>query len=118
MIANDVDSLHLTFQISDLDPLPESSEDPSTPSSPSAPNASADIDGAADEIDAPPYITVSLVIKKAGHPHAMSVDMEAGEEGMVVTNVAMFESEVAMRDDAEGDWIRSGKYMGPRKSIF
>lgn len=44
--------------------------------------------------------------------------MEAGEEGMVTTNVAMFESGVAVMEGSEGDWVRGGKYMGPREYLL
>jgi complement component 1 Q subcomponent-binding protein len=70
---------------------------------------------AAEDTDASPYITCSLVITKHAHPDAMSVDLEAGEDGFEVTNVAMFESAVAEAEGAEGDWQRRSKYMGPRE---
>lgn len=104
--------MKLTFQISDIDPLAEE-EDPDHVAAPVADEGAEDV--AAE--DTPPYITVSLVISKPAHPNAMSVDMEAGEEGMVITNVAMFERGVALAEGNEGDWVRGGRYMGPRKSI-
>jgi complement component 1 Q subcomponent-binding protein len=70
---------------------------------------------AGEDTDASPYITCSLVITKHAHPDAMSVDLEAGEDGFEVTNVAMFESAVAEAEGAEGDWQRRSKYMGPRE---
>ena len=94
--------IKLTFQVSDLD-VPSDAEIP--------------IEGevAAEDTDASPYITCSLVITKHAHPDAMSVDLEAGEDGFEVTNVAMFESAVAEAEGAEGDWQRRSKYMGPRE---
>ncbi|GFZ43961.1 hypothetical protein JCM24511_01681 [Saitozyma sp. JCM 24511] len=95
------EKIKLTFQVSDLD-VPSDAEIP--------------IEGevAAEDTDASPYITCSLVITKHAHPDAMSVDLEAGEDGFEVTNVAMFESAVAEAEGAEGDWQRRSKYMGPQ----
>jgi complement component 1 Q subcomponent-binding protein len=45
----------------------------------------------------------------------MSVDLEAGEDGFEVTNVAMFEKSVGEAKGAEGDWERRSRYMGPRE---
>lgn len=42
------------------------------------------------------------------------MDLEAGEEGFVITNVAIFPKKEGEMDGAEGDWIRRGKYLGPR----
>jgi complement component 1 Q subcomponent-binding protein len=46
----------------------------------------------------------------------MSVDLEAGEEGFEVTNVAMMGKAIGEMKGAEGDWARRSRYMGPRES--
>lgn len=93
------------FQISDLDDPSEVNE--------------ADEDGMpaeeAEDINTPPYIACSLTITKSGSNSAMAIDLEAGEEGFVITNVAMLEKDLASKDGAEGDWARRSKYMGPRE---
>lgn len=73
------------------------------------------IDNAETEMQSPPFITCSLLLTKPATPGALSVDLEAGEEGFEITNVAMFEKNIAVADGAEGDWARRSKYMGPRE---
>lgn len=99
------------FQISDLD-------DPSQVNE-------TDEDGMpteeTEDLNTPPYIACSLTITKSGSNSAMAIDLEAGEEGFVINNVAMLEKDLASKDGAEGDWSRRSKYMGPREyssSIF
>ena len=47
----------------------------------------------------------------------MLVDLEAGEEGFVITNVGMYEKNLAEMEGAEGDYQRRSKYMGPREFL-
>jgi complement component 1 Q subcomponent-binding protein len=63
-----------------------------------------------------PIVTASLVVSKHGHPNAMSIDLDAGEDGLVISNVAMFERSVAVQKGSEGDWARRERYLGPRTS--
>ena len=93
--------LELTFQVSEVDPVPvvEGVE------------AEAEVEEAEST---PPIVTASLVISKHGHPNAMSIDLDAGEDGLVISNVAMFERSVAVQKGSEGDWARRERYLGPR----
>ena len=96
-------SLELTFQVSEVDPVPVAVEGEAEP-----------VDGdAADAV--PPVVTASLVVSKPGHPNAMSIDLDAGEDGLVISNVAMFERSVAVQKGSEGDWARRERYLGPRE---
>ena len=47
----------------------------------------------------------------------MSIDLEAGEEGFEVTNVAVFDKALGDMKGAEGDWQRRTRYMGPRECL-
>lgn len=98
----------MTFQISDLDVPEEGAAEGVEAESAAAEEAVADADAAAAT-----YITCSLVITKAAHPSAMSVDLEAGEDGFEITNVAMFDKATAEDTSAQGDWERRSRYMGP-----
>lgn len=97
-------SLELTFQVSEVDPVPVNAEGAETEA----------IDGDAAE-STPPVVTASLVVSKHGHPNAMSVDLDAGEDGLIISNVAMFERSVAVQKGSEGDWARRERYLGPRE---
>lgn len=98
-------SLELTFQVSEVDPSPAAED-----------GTEGVVDGAEDvDADAAPIVTCSLVISKAKHPNAMSIDLDASEEGLVITNVAMFERTVALQQGSEGDWARRERYLGPRE---
>lgn len=109
----DDSSLKLTFQISDIDPAPETDPDAEL-----SPDVATNPDGSAGVEDAErPGVPVSLIISKPAHPNAMSVDLEAGDEGLIITNVAMFERSVALQEGSEGDWVRRGRYLGPRESM-
>lgn len=48
----------------------------------------------------------------------MSIDLDAGEDGLIITNVAMFEKSVATQKGSEGDWARRERYLGPRAFLF
>ena len=100
-------SLKITFQVSDLD-------DPSAQEQ--VDENGVMIDPPAEDVSATPFITCSLLITKSATPGAMSIDLEAGEEGFEVTNVAMFEKAQGEMKGAEGDWARRSRYMGPRGS--
>lgn len=95
----------MTFQVSDL--------------ADAEPNPEAELEGEAEvpeEFDEPPFISCSLLFTKKATPGAMLVDLECGEEGFIVTNLAMYEKTVAELQGPEGDYARRTKYMGPRKS--
>ena len=94
--------LKLTFQVSDLEEGNEVDPEIERP------------DGV-EEFDQPPFISGSLIITKPATPGAMLVDVEAGEEGFVITNVGMYEKNLAELEGAEGDFQRRSKYMGPRE---
>jgi complement component 1 Q subcomponent-binding protein len=57
-----------------------------------------------------------LLLTKSATPGALLVDLECGDEGFIVTNVAMYEKAVAELQGPEGDFARRTKYMGPRES--
>lgn len=79
----------------------------------------ADVERAeGEEFDSPPFISCSLLINKPANPASMLVDLEAGDEGFVVTNLAMYEKHIAEVQGPEGDHVRRTKYMGPRESHF
>ena len=69
-----------------------------------------------EDLPTTPFVTCSLLITKSGTPGAMSIDLEAGEEGFELTNVAMMEKAMGETKGAEGDWMRRSRYMGPRLS--
>jgi len=94
--------LKLTFQVSDLE---EGNE----------PDPEIERPDGAEEFDQPPFISGSLSITKPATPGSLLVDLEAGEEGFVITNVALFEKSVAEAEGPEGDYNRRSKYMGPRE---
>jgi len=95
----------LTFQISEL-------EDPSA-----SENDAVDPEIDPEQLDSStPYIVCSLLITKSAQPGAMLVDLEAGEAGFEVTNVAMYEKGLGEAEGAEGDYQRRSKYLGPRES--
>jgi complement component 1 Q subcomponent-binding protein len=94
--------LKLTFQVSDLE---EGNE----------PDPEIERPDGAEEFDQPPFISGSLSITKPATPGALLVDLEAGEEGFVITNVALFEKAVAEAEGPEGDYNRRSMYMGPRE---
>ena len=98
-------SLKITFQVSDLD-------DPSAQEQ--VDENGVMIDPPTEDVSATPFITCALLITKSATPGAMSIDLEAGEEGFEVTNVAMFEKAQGEMKGAEGDWARRSRYMGPR----
>ncbi|KAK1924074.1 putative aerobic respiration-related protein [Papiliotrema laurentii] len=98
------ETLKLTFQVSDLD---EGSENA----------AEAELeqeDGSVESFDEPPFISCSLLLTKSATPGALLVDLECGDEGFIVTNVAMYEKAVAELQGPEGDFARRTKYMGPQ----
>ncbi len=99
--------LRLTFQVSDLD-------DPSAQES--VDENGVLVEPPTEDVPTTPFITCSLLITKSATPGAMSIDLEAGEEGFEVTNVAMFEKVLGEQKGAEGDWARRSRYMGPRMS--
>jgi len=94
-----IHSLKLTFQISDID-SPLSEESAGQPEEDLAP---------------PPVITCSLVVSKGNHENSLSIDLEAGEEGFSITNLAIFPKSLAEAEGAEGDWQRRSRYLGPRQ---
>jgi complement component 1 Q subcomponent-binding protein len=95
--------LKLTFQISDIDtPLAEETE----------PAVQQE-----DDLAPPPVITCSLVVSKGSHENSLSIDLEAGEEGFAITNLAVFPKSLAEAEGSEGDWARRSRYLGPRMSI-
>lgn len=102
-------SLELTFQVSEVDPSPLAELADADASA-----EGAEVDGA----DAAPIVTCSLVISKDKHPLAMSVDLDAQDTGLIITNVAMFERSVALEKGSEGDWARRERYLGPRESVI
>jgi complement component 1 Q subcomponent-binding protein len=103
-------SLTLTFQISELDDPSANSDSLVDPEAdPSVDPEEADLD------NTPPFITCSLLITKSAQPGAMLVDLDAGENGFDVTNVAMYEKALGEAEGPEGDYQRRGKYMGPRE---
>jgi complement component 1 Q subcomponent-binding protein len=65
--------------------------------------------------DTPPFITCSLLITKTAQPGAMIVDLEAGDNGFDVTNVAMFEKTLGEIEGAEAEYQRRTRYLGPRE---
>ncbi len=98
--------MKLTFQVSDLDEGSEGQEDAELERE----------DGSVDAFEEPPYISCSLLFTKSATPGAMLVDLECGDEGFMVTNIAMYEKKVAELQGPEGDYARRTKYMGPRTS--
>lgn len=48
----------------------------------------------------------------------MAIDLEAGEEGFEITNVAMLNKTLGEAKGAEGDWARRSRYMGPRELVL
>ncbi|CAD6572729.1 MAG: Mitochondrial acidic protein mam33 [Tremellales sp. Tagirdzhanova-0007] len=99
------ETLKITFQVSDLD-------DPSAQEQ--VDENGVMIDPPTEDVSATPFITCALLITKSATPGAMSIDLEAGEEGFEVTNVAMFEKAQGEMKGAEGDWARRSRYMGPQ----
>ncbi|WWD17272.1 hypothetical protein CI109_101712 [Kwoniella shandongensis] len=104
------ETIKLTFQISDLDSA--DFNDPSFPTStdPSAPAEEVD----PETSEGPASIACSLVITKSATPGALMVDLETCDEGFEITNVAVYEKNLAEAKGAEGDWERRSKYMGPQ----
>ncbi|ORY33991.1 mitochondrial glyco protein [Naematelia encephala] len=98
------ETLKLTFQVSDL-------EDPSLQHPTDEEGVPIDDES---NMSSPPFITCSLLITKPATPGAMSIDLEAGEEGFDITNVAIFDRTIAVAEGAEGDWARRSRYMGPQ----
>ena len=103
-------SITLSFLISDveepsdMDSLAERTAEDGTP-----------IEDVEDDVAFPPSLSCSALVTKSGESNALSADLEAGEEGFAITNVAMFDKKTTEADGAEGDWIRRSKYIGPRK---
>lgn len=89
----------MTFQISDID-------------SPAADELPVQQE---EDLAPPPVITCALVVSKPGSEKAFSIDLEAGEEGFGITNLAVFPKSLAEAEGAEGDWQRRSRYLGPRK---
>lgn len=94
-------SLKLTFQISDLDNTD--------------PVESVDTEGNVVEDAAPAYITSSLLVTKGSSKKALLFDLGASPDGFEVTNVAIYEKDLAEAGGPEGDWKRRSNYMGPRE---
>lgn len=92
-------SLKLTFQISDID-------------SPAADEAAVQQE---EDLAPPPIITCALVVSKPASERSFSIDLEAGEEGFGITNLAVFPKVLAEAEGAEGDWARRSRYLGPRE---
>lgn len=100
--------IRLTFQVSELDDgegvlAAEAGADAETA------QAAEGEDGAATS----PYITCALIITKGSHADALSIDLEAGEDGFEITNVAAFDKATAEDESSQGDWARRSRYMGP-----
>ncbi|EIW70597.1 hypothetical protein TREMEDRAFT_73516 [Tremella mesenterica DSM 1558] len=96
------ETLKLTFQISDIDnDFPSSTSTEETlPEEP--------------ESNGPAYVTCSLLLTKPNGEHCLAFDLEAGEEGFGLTNVAVLNKKLGEMIGAEGDWQRRSKYMGPQ----
>ena len=101
-------SLKLTFQISDLDATETLQAEPAATEAAAAAAPVTEQD--------PTYITCSLLISKPNVGNALAFDLEASEEGFVITNVAVFDKRLGDAPGAEGDWQRRSRYMGPGES--
>lgn len=63
------------------------------------------------------FLPCHLLITKPGKSDkGLSVDLSAAEDGFTITNVALFDKEIAEREGVEGDWKRRELYLGPGAS--
>ena len=76
------------------------------------------MEGEEESFVEPPFISASLLITKQGTNDALLADLATGDEGFLVTNVAMYDKTLAEAPGANGDWDRRSKYMGPRALLL
>lgn len=103
--------MKLSFQISDL---ADSAVEAAAADAEGAEPAEGDADVVAESTFLPCHL---LITKPGKSSKGLSVDLSAAEDGFTITNVALFDKDVAEREGVEGDWKRRELYLGPGEAI-